>query len=90
MSNSIQGFRQLITLLPNPNESIIVLEPTGGYEKNVIVFLQKNSYRVVLANALKVRRYAEAMGFLQRMTRLTAMLLRALEKTYILKENLPY
>jgi len=28
------------------------------------VFLQKNSYRVVLANALKVRRYAEAMGFL--------------------------
>lgn len=63
MSNSIQGFRQLITLLPNPNECIIVLEPTGGYEKNVIVFLQKNSYRVVLANALKVRRYAEAMGF---------------------------
>ena len=25
MSNSIQGFRQLITLLPNPNECIIVI-----------------------------------------------------------------
>ena len=40
------------------------MEPTGGYEKDIIVFLQKNSYSVILANALKVRRYAEAMGFL--------------------------
>ena len=34
----------------------------GG--KPIIVYLQKSLYRVVLANALKVRRYAEAMGFL--------------------------
>ncbi len=63
-SNSISGFRKLLDVLPPPAESIVVLEPTGGYEKDVIVFLQKKSYRVVLANALKVRRYAEAMGFL--------------------------
>lgn len=62
--NSIEGFKQLAEILPGPAEVLIVLEPTGGYEKDVIVFLQKNSYRVVLANALKVRRYAEAMGFL--------------------------
>lgn len=64
LSNSVQGFKQLKKLLPEPAGCIIVLEPTGGYEKEVIVYLQKNSYSVVLANALKVRRYAEAMGFL--------------------------
>ncbi len=62
--NSISGFRKLLKVLPPPAESIVVLEPTGGYEKDIIVYLQKKSYRVVLANALKVRRYAEAMGFL--------------------------
>lgn len=62
--NSEKGFRALEKQLPAPNESIIVLEPTGGYEKDIIVFLQKKSYSVVLANALKVRRYAEAMGYL--------------------------
>ena len=56
--NSISGFRKLLKVLPPPAESIVVLEPTGGYEKEVIVYLQKKSYRVVLANALKVRRYA--------------------------------
>ncbi len=64
LTNSNSGFKRLKKLLPNPAECLIVLEPTGGYEKEVIVYLQKNSYRVVLANALKVRRYAEAMGFL--------------------------
>ena len=62
--NSEKGFLALKKQLPRPSECIIVLEPTGGYEKDIIVFLQKNSYSVVLANALKVRRYAEAMGYL--------------------------
>ena len=62
--NSGGGFSQLKKQLPAPEECLIVLEPTGGYEKSVIVSLQKSHYSVVLANALKVRRYAEAMGFL--------------------------
>ncbi len=64
LSNSNSGFNKLEKQLPDPDGCIIVLEPTGGYEKDVIVYLQKSLYRVVLANALKVRRYAEAMGFL--------------------------
>ncbi len=63
-SNSQKGFLALKKQLPVPSACLIVLEPTGGYEKDIIVFLQKSSYSVVLANALKVRRYAEAMGFL--------------------------
>ena len=62
--NSLKGFQALKKKLPKPGECLIVLEPTGGYEKDIIVFLHKNSYSVILANALKVRRYAEAMGYL--------------------------
>lgn len=64
LANSGGGFSQLKKQLPTPEECLIVLEPTGGYEKSVIISLQKSHYSVVLANALKVRRYAEAMGFL--------------------------
>jgi transposase len=64
LTNSECGFSQLKKQLPRAEECLIVLEPTGGYEKCVIVSLQKSHYNVVLANALKVRRYAEAMGFL--------------------------
>lgn len=62
-SNNDNGFRLLIEALPHSDDSIIVLEPTGGYERKVIECLQKFHYKVILANALKVRRYAQAMGY---------------------------
>lgn len=62
--NTAQGFKQIEKALPRPEECLIVLEPTGGYEKELIVSLQHGHFNVILANALKVRRYAEAMGFL--------------------------
>jgi len=62
--NGDSGFKLLIKALPHPDDAIVVLEPTGGYEKKVIVSLQKAHYNVILANALKVRRYAQAMGYL--------------------------
>jgi len=64
LSNAVGSFGKLMKKLPPPEECLIVLEPTGGYEKSIIVSLQKSDYNVVLANALKVRRYAEAMGYL--------------------------
>jgi len=62
--NNANGFKELIKILPASKKVIIVMEPTGGYEKLLINTLQKAKYQVILANALKVRRYAEAMGYL--------------------------
>lgn len=62
--NDTQGHNQLIKKLPNPEQCLIVLEPTGGYEKALIHALQEADYRVILANAFKVRKYAQAMGYL--------------------------
>jgi len=58
------GLNKLMKNLPSPEDCIIVLEPTAGYEKKLIDFLQKAQYKVILANGLRVRRYAQAMGFL--------------------------
>ncbi len=62
--NDSAGYKQLIKRLPLPGECLIVMEPTGGYEKGLIDALQAADYDVILANAFKVRRYAQAMGYL--------------------------
>jgi len=58
------GLKKLMKNLPSPEDCIIVLEPTAGYEKKLIDYLQKAQYKVILANGLRVRRYAQALGFL--------------------------
>lgn len=63
-TNDLKGYKQLIKTLPSPNQCLIVAEPTGGYEKALINALQDAGYQVILANAFKVRKYAQAMGFL--------------------------
>lgn len=62
-SNDNSGFKKLIKLLPDIDDIIIVMEASGGYEKSLIQALHVNGYKVVLANAFRVRKYAEAMGF---------------------------
>ena len=62
--NDSTGHNQLIKRLPLPSQCLIVMEPTGGYEKALIDALHSANYNVILANAFKVRRYAQAMGYL--------------------------
>ena len=63
-TNTQEGFRELIKTLPLAEKCLVVMEPTGGYEKALIEALQARKYRIVLANAFKVRKYAQAMGYL--------------------------
>jgi hypothetical protein len=39
--NEERGFKLIIKALPNPEECIVVLELTGGYEKKVIMRIFK-------------------------------------------------
>jgi len=76
-SNTEKGFKVLIKALPRPEGCIVVLEPTGGYESKVIVSLQKAHYNVVLANALKVRKYAQAMSFLAKNDKIDSYVIKS-------------
>jgi transposase len=60
--NTKIGFKKLIKSFPSNKDIIVVLEPTGGYERKVIYALQAASYNVALANTFKMRNYAKAMG----------------------------
>jgi len=60
--NTKAGFKKLIKSLPSNKDILVVLEPTGGYERKVIYALQTAGYNVALANTFKMRNYAKAMG----------------------------
>jgi transposase len=87
--NTKNGFKLLQKGLPRPEECIVVLEPTGGYEKRVIVSLQHKSFNVILANALKVRRYAEAMGFLAKNDPIDSYVIKSFGEDLYPKGKLP-
>lgn len=87
-ANDSNGFCKLIKILPSAKEVILVMEPTGGYEKASITALQKAGYRVILANAMKVRRYAEAMGYLAKNDAIDSYVIKSFAEDMYPKGNL--
>ena len=62
VANTPVGFTELIARLAPLSPSLIVLEPTGGYEKAVLAALRAAGLEVRRVDAWRVRRYAEALG----------------------------
>ncbi len=60
--NTKAGFKKLIKSLPSNKDILVVLEPTGGYERKIIYALQTAGYNVAYAHTFKMRNYAKAMG----------------------------
>ena len=61
--NNSLGFEKLINFIGKPNNvSRIVLEPTGGYEEQVLDFLAINHYPVCRVNAQYTHSFALSKG----------------------------
>jgi transposase len=60
--NTSAGREQIICRLSEFEISKILLEATGGYEKPVVKDLVKAGFKVCLADPLRARKFAEAMG----------------------------
>lgn len=74
--NNAQGHSELVKFLLALNQPVqIVLEPSGGYERAVIQFLQKAGIAVTRVHANKVRSFAKAMGKLAKTDRIDAAVL---------------
>lgn len=60
-SNSTEGFDRLLSGFPD-HVAWIIIEATGGYEKNLQLYLQQAGYRVHVAHPVRVRAFATAHG----------------------------
>lgn len=74
-ANTATGHRKLILWLKTLPVRQVVLEPTGGYEQDVLDTLHAAGLPVVRANARQVRDFARATGQLAKTDRLDAAVL---------------
>lgn len=61
-SNTAAGFSRLIRWLKSHHVSRVVLEATGGYERQVMKALQAADLEVVRINPSRARSFARALG----------------------------
>ena len=74
VDNNIAGFRKLRELARKAKATVCI-EPTGGYELELIAFLRKFSVAVAYADALRVRQFARAEGSLAKNDTIDAALI---------------
>jgi transposase len=55
-----EGHDKLLALLGSPDGTLVVMEATGHYWRNVFVRLASEGFRVAVVNPLAVRRFAES------------------------------
>jgi transposase len=75
LPNTSQGHRELRKLLPDPAACLIVLEATGGYEREVVADLLDAGYRVAVINPRRARDFAKAFGLVAKTDRIDAQVL---------------
>ena len=61
VANDINGFRRLRDLA-RKHKAIVCCEPTGGYELDMILFMQRFEVPVAYCDGYKVRHFAKACG----------------------------
>ena len=74
VDNSVAGFREIRDLARKAKATVCV-EPTGGYELELIAFLHKFEVAVAYADALRVRQFARAEGCLAKNDTIDAALI---------------
>ena len=65
VDNSTEGFRELRDLARKAGATVCV-EPTGGYELELVAFMHRFGVPVAYADALRVRQFARAEGNLSK------------------------
>ena len=66
LANDAEGIADLAALCRRAGVDLVAMEATGGYERSAFLLLWQAGLPVALANPRQVRRYAEAMGLLEK------------------------
>lgn len=70
-----QGYQQLLAQLPAPGHCRVILEATGGYEREVVAELLGQGHQVCVVNPRQVRDFARALGILAKTDAIDARVL---------------
>jgi transposase len=74
--NNAKGWDEAITKLRSANVDLIVVEATGGYERDLVCSLQAAGLVVARVNPRQARDYAKSMGELAKTDKIDARILR--------------
>jgi transposase len=72
VSNKADGHRQLLSQLPEPGTCLVVVEATGGYERQLAAELVAGGHHVSVVNPRQVRDFAKGLGILAKTDRIDA------------------
>ena len=73
--NDLKAIRDFIKLLTEPEQTLAVLESTGGYEMDVFCALQEAGISVAKVNPRRIRDFARACGKLAKTDRIDAQVI---------------
>lgn len=71
-TNDQAGFRQLLQGLPSVEGCLVVVEATGGYQREMVAELIAAGHQVAVVNPRQVRDFARGLGILAKTDRLDA------------------
>lgn len=89
VSNDEAGHQQLVALFAEEKPARIVLEATGGYERDVLYTLSRTGHAVSRLNPTRVRAFATAMGKQAKTDPIDAAVLAHLAQTLEESPSLP-
>lgn len=72
LPNTSAGHQELIAEIPQPGRCLVVLEATGGYEREFVLSLVEAGHLVSVVNPRQVRDFAKAIGVKGKTDRLDA------------------
>jgi transposase len=75
LPNDHVGLGQLIQKLPEPGTCVVILEPSGGFERVAIAEMLQAGHSVALVNPRQVRDFAKGIGVLAKTDPLDARVL---------------
>jgi transposase len=74
-ANTAQGVAELAAFCREHKVALVAMEATGGYERQPFGLLWAHAVPAAIVNPLAVRRFAEAMGFLEKTDRIDSGLI---------------
>jgi transposase len=74
-ANEHEGVQRLLELLAQDPPDLVVVESTGGYERDLVAALAAKAMPVVVVNPRQVRDFARAMGVLAKTDTIDALVL---------------